>query len=112
LGKWVAEGKRIPIEELYTRYSETLMEALKLKSTRQKNANVLQHMMGYFKKRLSSDEKQELLEIFDQYRLGDIPLIVPVTILKHYVRKYNEPYLAQQTYINPHPISLQLRNHA
>jgi len=112
LGKWVAEGKRIPIEELYTRYSETLMEALKLKSTRRKNANVLQHMMGYFKKRLSSDEKQELLEIFDQYRLGYIPLIVPVTILKHYVRKYNEPYLAQQTYINPHPISLQLRNHA
>jgi len=112
LGKWVAEGKRIPIEELYTRYSETLMEALKLKSTRRKNANVLQHMMGYFKKRLSSDEKQEMLEIFDQYRLGYIPLIVPVTILKHYVRKYNEPYLAQQTYINPHPISLQLRNHA
>ena len=112
LGKWVAEGKKIPTKELYARYGETLMEALKLKSTRRKNANVLQHMMGYFKKRLSSDEKQELLEIIDQYRLGYVPLIVPVTILKHYVRKYNEPYLAQQTYINPHPISLQLRNHA
>jgi uncharacterized protein YbgA (DUF1722 family) len=67
--------------------------------------------MGYFKKQLSMDEKQELLEIIQQYRSGFIPLIVPLTIINHYVRKYKQPYLGKQTYLNPHPIDLQLRNH-
>jgi len=88
------------------------MEALQLKTTVKKNANVLQHMMGYFKDQLSKDEKQELLEILDEYRKGYIPLIVPVTLINHYVRKYKEDYLRQQVYLNPHPIALQLRNHA
>jgi uncharacterized protein YbgA (DUF1722 family) len=77
-----------------------------------KNANVLYHLMGYFKEDLSADEKQELLEILDQYRAGYIPLIVPVTLINHYVRKYQQPYLAKQTYLNPHPVDLQLRNHS
>ena len=51
------------------------------------------------------------MEIFDQYRAGYIPLIVPVTLINHYVRKYQQPYLAKQTYLNPHPVDLQLRNH-
>jgi uncharacterized protein YbgA (DUF1722 family) len=68
-------------------------------------------MMGYFKKQLSSDEKQEILEIIEQYREGYVPLIVPVTLMNHYIRKYKEPYLSQQTYLRPHPIALQLRNH-
>ena len=87
------------------------MEALKLKTTVKKNVNVLQHMMGYFKKQLSADEKQELLEVFDEYREGNIPLIVPITLIKHYVRKYDQPYLKDQVYLNPHPIELKLRNH-
>ena len=68
-------------------------------------------MMGYFKKDLNADEKQELLEIIERYRAGVIPLIVPVTLINHFVRKYREPYLEKQTYLNPHPIALQLRNH-
>ena len=67
--------------------------------------------MGYFKKQLSGDEKQELLEIFDQYRNEHVPLIVPMTLINHYVRKYDQPYLKQQTYLNPHPLELKLRNH-
>jgi uncharacterized protein YbgA (DUF1722 family) len=67
--------------------------------------------MGYFKKDLSADEKQELLDIIDEYRRGFIPLIVPTTLLNHYVRRYKEPYLKEQTYLNPHPLELQLRNH-
>jgi len=67
--------------------------------------------MGYFKKTLSADEKQELLEVIDEYRKGLVPLIVPVTLLIHYVRKFNEPYLKEQTYLSPHPLELQLRNH-
>jgi uncharacterized protein YbgA (DUF1722 family) len=112
MGKLVSRGKEMPILELYGEYERLLMEALRLKSTIRKNTNVLQHMMGYFKKQLSPDEKQEMLEIIDQYRQGHIPLIVPVTLVKHFVRKYQQPYLRKQSYLNPHPIALQLRNHA
>ena len=68
--------------------------------------------MGYFKKDLSGDEKQELLEVIGQYHEGAIPLIVPITLMNHYVRKYNEPYPKQQVYLAPHPVELKLRNHA
>jgi uncharacterized protein YbgA (DUF1722 family)/uncharacterized protein YbbK (DUF523 family) len=111
MGKLVADGKAMPITELYTKYEALLMEALTLKATARKNSNVLQHMMGYFKKQLSPDEKQELLQIMQQYREGFVPLIVPVTLMNHYIRKYKQPYLSTQTYLNPHPIALQLRNH-
>jgi uncharacterized protein YbgA (DUF1722 family) len=87
------------------------MEALRLKSTIKKNVNVLLHVMGYFKKNLSPAEKEELLEIIDEYRKGYIPLIVPVTLLNHYVRKYDQSYLKDQYYLHPHPIELKLRNH-
>lgn len=92
-------------------YIETMMEALHLVATSRKNTNVLSHIMGYFKKQLTGDEKQELLEIIEHYYKGLIPLVVPVTILNHYVRKYNEPYLKRQHYLNPHPLELMLRNH-
>ena len=88
-----------------------MMEALRLKTTTKKNGNVLQHMMGYFKKDLSHDEKQELLETIGLYQNSYVPLIVPITIINHYVRKYNQPYLRDQHYLNPHPVELQLRNH-
>ena len=111
MGKLVAGSKEIPLKELYQQYQTILMEALQLKTTPKKNANVLMHMMGYFKEQLSSDEKQELLEVIDHYRQEYIPLVVPTTLMKHYVRKYDQPYLKQQVYLNPHPLELQLRNH-
>jgi len=111
MGKLVAQAKAIPLKELYSQYQSVLMEALQLKTTPKKNANVLQHMMGYFKDQLSPDEKQELLEIIERYRKEVLPLIVPITLIKHYVRKYDESYLKEQNYLNPHPIELQLRNH-
>ncbi len=111
MGKLVAEGKKLPIKELYDQYQLLLMEALKLKSTIRKNGNVLQHLMGYFKKQLTPDEKQELLEIFEQYRNQLVPLIVPITLINHFVRKYDQPYLKQQTYLNPHPMELKLRTY-
>ena len=111
MGKLVAEGKKLGIIDLYDQYQQQLMEALKLKTTIKKNNNVLQHLMGYFKKQLSADEKKELLEVFNQYRSGLVPLVVPLTLINHYVRKYDQPYLKQQTYLNPHPAELKLRNH-
>jgi uncharacterized protein YbgA (DUF1722 family)/uncharacterized protein YbbK (DUF523 family) len=111
MGKQVAEGKQQPLDRLYDEYERLFMEGLGLKTTLAKNANVLQHIMGYFKKDLSADEKQELLELIGDYRQGHVPLIVPVTLVNHYVRKYGQDYLARQTYLNPHPIALKLRNH-
>jgi uncharacterized protein YbgA (DUF1722 family) len=67
--------------------------------------------MGYFKKDLSSDEKQELLEVINDYHDGLTPLIAPITLIKHYVRKYDKPYLDRQLYLSPHPKELMLRNH-
>ncbi len=111
LGKLVAQAKDFPLKQLYQEYQALLMESLELKTTPKKNANVLQHMMGYFKEQLSSDEKQELLGVIDHYRESKIPLIVPITLISHYVRKYDQPYLKEQIYLNPHPLELQLRNH-
>ena len=111
MGQLVARGKRLEPSELYDSYESMLLEALNLKATSAKNTNVLMHIMGYFKKQLSGDEKQELLELIGNYRKGNLPLIVPVTLMNHFVRKYRQPYLSDQTYLKPHPIDLQLRNH-
>jgi len=112
MGKLVADGRKTPIQMVYMQYENLLIETLRMKSTIKKNMNVLEHILGYFKNQLGPDEKQEMLEIFDRYRNAFVPLIVPVTLLNHYVRKTGEPYLKQQVYLNPHPIALKLRNHA
>jgi uncharacterized protein YbgA (DUF1722 family)/uncharacterized protein YbbK (DUF523 family) len=111
LGKLVAQAADHPVDELRQAYQTLLLEALGKKSTIKKNTDVLYHLMGYFKGDLSPDEKQELREIIDLYHRGLVPLVVPVTLINHYVRKYDEPYLQGQWYLNPHPIELQLRNH-
>jgi len=76
-----------------------------------KNTNVLLHIMGYFKKNLTTSEKEELLLIIGQYHEQLVPLIVPVTLLKHYVNKYGQDYLKGQSFLSPHPMELMLRNH-
>ncbi len=111
MGKLVAEQKKPAAEDIFEQYEKLLMEAVNLKITLKKNVNVLQHMMGYFKQQLSADEKKELIDVIDHYHRGHLPLIVPVTLIRHYVRKYDEPYLREQVYLNPHPLELQLRNH-
>jgi len=111
MGQLVAGGGKRPGKEFYQRYAQLLMTSLKYKSTPRKNSNVLMHAMGYFKQTLSSDEKQEMIQVIDDHRLGLTPLIVPITLLNHYVRKYDQHYLSQQVYLNPHPMELQLRNH-
>ena len=87
------------------------MTTLALKPTVTKNVNVLLHVMGYFKRELTADEKPELLEVIGEYHRGLVPLVVPVTLLGHYVRKSRQPYLARQICLNPHPAELLLRNH-
>jgi uncharacterized protein YbgA (DUF1722 family)/uncharacterized protein YbbK (DUF523 family) len=112
MGRLVARARELQAGELFARYEELLMKALKLGATPGKNANVLQHALGYFKRDLSPDEKREALEVIDDYRAGHTPLIVPVTLIKHYIRKYDVEYLSSQSFFDPHPIELKLRNHA
>ena len=111
MGKLVADPKKYKRDELFERYFITLIEGLQFLATVKKNTNVLQHMAGYFKKWLSSDEKQELQDVITNYHRQLVPLIVPITLLRHYVRRYNVEYLKQQVYLNPHPLELMLRNH-
>lgn len=111
MGRLVAQGKALDRAELVAAYEALLLRALRLLATPKKHANVLAHCLGYFKKQLGPDEKQEMLEVIESYRAGQTPLIVPMTLLNHYVRKYAESYLAGQAYLNPHPAELKLRNH-
>ena len=110
-GKLVAAPHTKDKDALINEYFITMMEGLKLKATVKKNVNVLQHILGYFKKQLTPDEKQEVLEVIEQYHKYLIPLVAPITLLKHYVKKYDEAYLKRQYYLNPHPAELMLRNH-
>jgi uncharacterized protein YbgA (DUF1722 family)/uncharacterized protein YbbK (DUF523 family) len=114
LGRLVAEaGKgREALDAALGEYARELFLALKRKATPARHRNVLQHCLGYFKKQLDADEKREALELIDRYVRGELPLIVPVTLVNHFVRKYAEPYLARQHYLAPHPLELKLRNHA
>ena len=111
LGRIVALGKGRPRREELDGYQRDLMAALALEATVKKNVNVLQHIMGYFKKVLSADEKAELLEVIGQYHGGLVPLIVPMVLLLHHARRAGEPYLSRQLYLNPYPAELMLRNH-
>jgi uncharacterized protein YbgA (DUF1722 family) len=111
MGKLVAGEKKRSNKSLYEEYESLLMDALKLHTTVAKHTNVMMHMLGYFKKQLSSAEKAEMLDLIQEYRQGYLPLVVPLTLFSHYVRKYDQSYLAQQTYLNPHPVALKLRNH-
>ena len=112
MGRLVAHVRERQRRRVRGRYEKLLLEALLLKATANKNANVLLHMLGLLKQRLSSSEKQDMLAIIGQYKAELVPLIVPLTLMQHYVRKYDEPYLECQTYLRPHPTELKLRNHA
>ena len=111
MGRLVAAGKEVKTTQIYADYLALLMKGLRLQTTSRKHVNVMQHVLGYFKKQLTADEKQEVLQVISDYRSGLMPLIVPITLLNHFIRKYDQPYLTQQVYLNPHPLELQLRNH-
>jgi uncharacterized protein YbgA (DUF1722 family)/uncharacterized protein YbbK (DUF523 family) len=112
LGSLVADPQQYKRAELLERYCTLLMEGLSLPATIRKHANVLQHMAGYFRKQLPPAEKLELQEGITKYHQGIVPLIVPITLIKHYAVKFDGPFLKEQHYLDPHPLELMLRNHA
>ena len=111
LGQLVADASRKPRRTLQDDYEAGFMAALAVVATSKRHANVLQHMLGYFKKSLDQDARDELLDIIEQHRIGRVPLVVPMTLFKHHVRRLGVDYLAGQVYLDPHPRELSLRNH-
>jgi uncharacterized protein YbgA (DUF1722 family)/uncharacterized protein YbbK (DUF523 family) len=110
LGQMVAGAGNSAPDELGQRYFTGLMAALTQVATRKTHTNVLSHLQGYLKKVLSSDEKQELVKIIEQYRVNQVPLIVPITLLKHHFANHPDPYISKQAYLQPYPEDLSLRN--
>ncbi len=111
MGRLIGQAEQYRLKELTLMYGEHFMRALTMKATVRKHVNVLQHIVGYFKGRLTPDEKAELFGLIADYHKGLTPLIVPLTLVKHYVQILDIGYIRDQVYLNPHPKELMLRNH-
>jgi uncharacterized protein YbgA (DUF1722 family) len=96
---------------LLREYGTTFMEGLTVKATPKKHANVLYHLQGHLKKWLDAADKEELVACIEDYRTGLVPLVVPLTLLKHHFRCHPAPWILEQTYLQPYPAELMLRNH-
>lgn len=110
LGNRLGSMGRSDPNEIAPQYFSDLMAALKKPATRHTHTNVLQHLSGYLKKTLTASDKEEIQQLIMQYHKGVIPLIVPLTLLKHHFRQHPDPYVALQVYLQPHPENLSLRN--
>jgi uncharacterized protein YbgA (DUF1722 family) len=111
LGRLVAGAKGLSPRGLGTRHGELFMAGLTVKATAKKHTNVMQHILGYLKRDLDARDKTELLSVIADYHRGLVPLVVPLTLLKHHLARVSVPYLQDQIYLNPHPKELMLRNH-
>jgi len=111
LGALVAAAASMPRAEVKARYEAGIMRGMATLATPRKHVNVLQHMLGYFRKVLDDQSRAELAAMVADYQQGLVPLIVPITLFRHHVRRCGVSYLAGQTYLEPHPKELMLRNH-
>jgi uncharacterized protein YbgA (DUF1722 family)/uncharacterized protein YbbK (DUF523 family) len=111
LGRLVAAVKHTPRAALRVRYAAGFMEALRQPATRRRHVNVLQHALGFFRERLDAADRRELAALVVDYGRGLVPLVVPITLVRHHVARAGVPWLAEQVYLDPHPKELMLRNH-
>jgi uncharacterized protein YbgA (DUF1722 family)/uncharacterized protein YbbK (DUF523 family) len=110
LGRLVAEAKSLPRPVVRERYQAGFMEALGAIATPRKHVNVLQHVLGHFRRRLDDADRRELAALIEDYGRGLVPLVVPITLVRHHVARLALAYLAGQVYLEPHPKELMLRN--
>lgn len=111
-GWLVAEARPGNVKRVSADYVRVFMQTLARPASRKTHSNVLMHAMGYLKRQLSAEDKTELLELIDAYRLGRAPLFAPLTLLRHHLRHRPDPFLAQQLYLYPDTLELMLRNAA
>jgi uncharacterized protein YbgA (DUF1722 family)/uncharacterized protein YbbK (DUF523 family) len=110
LGRLLADAGNRDIDELAREFITTLMQALTFRATRRSHTNVLYHLSGYLKRTVKASERQRLNELIEQYRQGHVPLVVPVTMLKHHFANSPNSYIDQQVFMAPYPDELKLRN--
>jgi uncharacterized protein YbgA (DUF1722 family)/uncharacterized protein YbbK (DUF523 family) len=111
LGNLIGQaGLAVSAKQLGSDYFDSFCQVMRRTPTRRNHANVLQHLAGYFSQQLSSDDRAEVSEVIDRYRRDQVPLIVPITLIRHHVRKLSVEYLKDQVYLDPHPDELKLLN--
>ena len=111
LGRLVAETRADNLDSQADAYIAEFSTAMRKHASKKKHVNVLEHLMGYLKTQLDTEDKRELLEIFDKYKAGEVPLVVPITLLRHHFRRHPHAYVREQLYLAPYPEELMLRNH-
>jgi uncharacterized protein YbgA (DUF1722 family)/uncharacterized protein YbbK (DUF523 family) len=111
LGRLLAQLRGADLQQVGRDYQHELMAALARRVNRARHVNVLQHIQGYLKDRIDSGDKRELAEAIEDYRRGEVPLVVPMRLLQHYFRRHPDDYIDRQYYLDPYPASLGLRNH-
>ena len=111
LGRLVAQAGSLPWDEMLQEYGTLFMACLKVRATAKKHANVLYHLLGYLKKDLDIHDKEELVACIENYRKGFVPLVVPLTLLKHHFKRHQIPWVLEQAYLQPYPAELMLQNH-
>jgi len=111
LGRIVAAASKTARADVERDYRTLFMTALSRPATAKRHVNILQHMLGHFRDVLEPAPRRALASVIEDYRNGLVPLVVPITLLRHYVDLYSIGYLAHQTYLEPHPKELMLRNH-
>jgi len=111
LGRIVAGGSKARVGETLDAYEETYFDIYRHRATRRRHTNVLQHLAGHVKREIDDDDRAELRSVIEQYRSGSIPLIVPITLLRHHARRAGSDWVRSQTYLDPYPDELMLRNH-
>jgi len=110
LGRMVADVGKRETNAFADEFIAAMMEALTRRATRRSHTNVLQHMAGYLKRSISAEERGRLSDLIEQYRLGHMPLVVPITMLKHHFANNPNSYIDQQVFMTPYPDELKLRN--
>lgn len=110
LGRWLSEQGKTALDAVSAEYLSRMMALLKIRATRQTHANTLNHIQGFLKKHVTGLDKQELVNTIDNYRKGLLPLIVPVTLLRHHFLHHPDPYIDDSYYMRPHPSELMLLN--
>jgi uncharacterized protein YbgA (DUF1722 family)/uncharacterized protein YbbK (DUF523 family) len=111
LGRLVARVSAMPREDFRHEYAQQFMNTLRVPATRKRHTNVLMHMAGHLSDRIDRESRHELSATIDEYHRGLVPLVVPLTLIRHHVRAAGVEYLKGQTYLEPHPRELMLRNH-
>jgi uncharacterized protein YbgA (DUF1722 family)/uncharacterized protein YbbK (DUF523 family) len=111
LGPLVANAGKLKIKELGEQYISILMRGMSRRATRRRHTNVLSHLLGFLRRTLNETDRAELTQMIDEYRIGEIPLIVPIRFLKHHFSRHPDDFVSMQYYLDPYPATLGLRNH-